>query len=673
MCDRRQTVADVARGSVARGAEGLFMSWFVRFASRLRVDGLLALLDACLVAVAFAAALLLRVNGTVPAEMWARLLDFLPLAALVTVGSNWAWGLYGQVWEHASVLEARRLICATVTTMSCLLVINGFVWYVVPHAVPVLGGAISAFLAGSVRFHSRLFSLKRRGVGPHSRVILLGAGEAGALLVREMVFDRSVEPVAFLDDDPRNHGRRLLGIEVLGDLDALVAVASRLAADQVVLAVPSASAELVRRAADLADRADLPLLVLPTMADLVNPRPGMRDLREVRIDDLLGRAQVNTDLATVQDAVAGRRVLITGAGGSIGSEIARQIDSLGPAALLLLDNDETHLHDCAQRLVGPSTQLLCDIRSADVMRRIFDRHQPDVVYHAAALKHVPLLEDYPDEAVRTNVIGTRNVVEAAAAVGVRSLVLVSTDKAVEPSSVMGMSKWLAEQVVLDLAPPGAAWSAVRFGNVLGSRGSVVPTFTRQIAAGGPVTVTDAAMTRFFMSIPEAVQLVLQAGALSTGGEIFILDMGEPVSILDLAKRMIRLSGRRPGTDVEIRVIGTRPGEKMYEKLQRRSEQSAPTAHPSLTQLRPCLLGHEALTGALDQLHLLTELGQREEVAALLRELASDPLPATLPAQGGETDLGSHQPSIDLRDLVETALGPPEEQSRTTFAEGQPWS
>jgi FlaA1/EpsC-like NDP-sugar epimerase len=453
-------------------------------------------------------------------------------------------------------------------------------------------------------------------------VLLVGAGDAGAALLRDM--DRgtsNLTPVALLDDDPRKHGRRVGGVVVAGFVHDLPAVAAQHRADQVLLAVPTADHSLVRQVADLSEKARLPLRVLPPVQELAGGRVGLRDVRDVDIQDLLGRAQIETDLQAVRDLVAGKVVLVTGAGGSIGSEICRQVASFRPRRLLLLDHDETHLFDVAATLPRSAVQILADIRDRARINAIFARHRPDVVFHAAAHKHVPLLEAHPAEAVRTNVTGTDAVVQAAVATRTDRFVFISTDKAVEPSSIMGASKRLGERLVLAAQGPGQAFCAVRFGNVLGSRGSVVPTFLEQIKRGGPVTVTDGRMTRYFMSIPEAVQLVLQAAALSRGGEIFMLDMGESVNIKELAERLIRLSGQRPGVDIEIRVTGIRPGEKMHESLHAAAENPQPTTHPSVLRLTPTAMSSCLLRQAVESLMLLTDHGRSDDARQLLVDLA----------------------------------------------------
>lgn len=455
-----------------------------------------------------------------------------------------------------------------------------------------------------------------------TRVLLVGAGEAGASLLYDITRAGSnITAVGILDDDPRKLGRRMRGAHVVGAVEDLPAVAGRHRADQVLLAVASADRELVRRVADLSESARLPLRVLPPEQELPGGRAGLRDVRDVDIQDLLGRAQVETDLDAVAGLIAGKVILVTGAGGSIGSEICRQVASFQPERLLLLDHDETHLFEAAASLPRSAVQVLADIRDRARVNAVFGAHRPDVVFHAAAHKHVPLLEAHPDEAIRTNVTGTDAVVQAAVAAGASRFVFISTDKAVEPSSVMGASKRLGEQLVLAANRPGHAFCAVRFGNVLGSRGSVVPTFLEQIRRGGPVTVTDGRMTRYFMSIPESVQLVLQAAALSAGGEVFMLDMGKAVNIKELAERLIRLSGKRPGVDIEIQVTGIRPGEKIHESLHSSAEHPEPTTHPSVLRLTPTTMPVALIRQGVEALMVLTDHGRREDARRLLADLA----------------------------------------------------
>lgn len=560
-----------------------------------RTDTITVVLDVALVGAAYVIMLVARYEAVVPDRAWEGLRTFVPIAAVIHVLANWAAGLYGPVWKQASIHEAQRLLAAgaaaTVLLTLSLLVLPRYV----PLSVAIIGGGIATGLFGIARFQSRLFAF-RRNVGPDAtRLLIVGAGESTSSLLRDLdrQEDLSVRAVGLLDDDPRKLGRILHGVPIVGVVDDLIEAGRSLEVDQVLLAIPSATSELVRRVADAAAELEVPLKVLPGVNELVNGQPRLRDVRDVSIDDLLGRQQVRTDLASVEAMIRGRRVLVTGAGGSIGAEIARQVANFAPSRLVLLDRDETHLFDAAAD-IGDCVEVLLDVRDRKQVNDLFARERPEIVFHAAANKHVPLLEAHPREAVTTNVVGTDNIVRAARANDVAHFVFVSTDKAVNPRSVMGASKRLAEQLVLAQAPAGAAWCAVRFGNVLGSRGSVVPTFVRQIQRGGPVTITHPEVTRFFMSIPEAVQLVLQAAALAEDREIFMLDMGEPIRIVDLAHRMISLAGLRVGVDIEVQVTGLRPGEKLTEELHTPDEQPRSTVHPQIVRLRPSIPGHDTL-------------------------------------------------------------------------------
>jgi FlaA1/EpsC-like NDP-sugar epimerase len=487
-------------------------------------------------------------------------------------------------------------------------------------------------LMGAVRFQGRLrrAMMSPSGGAGATRVLIVGAGEAGAAIVREMRRQPTPErvPVAIVDDDDRKQNRSMLGVPVVGDIANLPAVVEQFRVDEVLAAIPSADQQLINEIMDEAELAGVPLKVLPPVRDLLSDRPSVRDARDINIEDLLGRAQVATDIEGIRAVIAGATVLITGAGGSIGSEIAKQVADLGPGRLVLLDHDETHLHDVNGALEAPAELDLTDIRDSARIDALMHRLQPDVVFHAAAHKHVPLLEAQPTEAVRTNVLGTWNVVTAAAASGVDRLVFISSDKAVRPSNVLGYSKWLGEQLVLLAAPSGSRWCSVRFGNVLGSRGSVIPTFARQISAGGPVTVTDPRMTRFFMSVRESVQLVLQASVLATGGELFMLDMGEPVNILELAERMVRLSGHQVGTEIPIRFSGRRPGEKLSEDLQNPEEQAHPTPHRSIVRLTATHIDAGDLAAHMRELDSLVVDHLDERAADLMVELATAPASAS---------------------------------------------
>ncbi|HEX6230976.1 MAG TPA: nucleoside-diphosphate sugar epimerase/dehydratase, partial [Actinomycetota bacterium] len=541
-----------------------------RIVAHVRRDVPLALLDSVVVVVAYLVPLVLRLDGEVPSSMWGRFWRFMPSVVVVHLLCNYLLGLYGQMWRYASVQEARRVVLAGALALA--LVLLGTLWFgrPIPRSVAILGAGLALMGAGAVRFQSRLFAFRRRtadgGGGGARRVLLVGAGDAGAMVLRDILRTPSLalEPVGFVDDDPRKRGLALHGVSVLGARAQIPALAARHDVDEVLLTLATATSDVVRDVAELCEAAGVSLRVLPSVREIVDGRVTARDLRDLRIEDLLGRQQVHSDLEAVRSLLLGKRVLITGAGGSIGSEIARQVVAFEPSLLLLLDNDETHLFDVVSDVGDAATAvpLLADIRDRARVVDLVLEHRPEVVFHAAAHKHVPLLETHPHEALLTNVLGTANVADAAVAAGVERFVLISTDKAVRPVSVMGGSKRVAEEIVRSLEGRGTAFCAVRFGNVLGSRGSVIPTFLRQIRAGGPVTVTDPGMIRYFMSVEEAVTLVLEAATLSTGGEVFSLEMGEPIGILDLARKLIHLSGRVPDRDVPIVVTGARPGERL---------------------------------------------------------------------------------------------------------------
>ena len=602
----------------------------------LRSDWLLIATDAAVVVGSYVAALALRYDAHVPAYAWSGMWFFLPFAVMVVLSANALAGLYTGVWRHASVYEARRVLVAQAVAVAVMVPLVLVLGHRIPLSVPFIAGILIVGLVGAARFQSRLLSIHRRSPRNVTRIIVLGAGTSGAELVRDIDHYRhQARVVAFLDDSPHLQGRRVQGVGVVGAPEDLPAVAARLGASYAVLAMPRAGAERVRRILAVAEKAGIVLRVVPPLSELANGRASLQDVRDIEISDLLERPPVESDLEDLCDLVRDRCVMVTGGGGSIGSEIARQVANLGAARVVLLDHDETHLFDAVARLPGTAVQRLADIREPFAVQRVLETERPDVVFHAAAHKHVPLLEAHPVEAVQTNVFGTRTLVHAARDAGVRRFVFISTDKAVDPSNVMGATKFLGERVALSFGGDMVV-CAVRFGNVLGSRGSVVPTFAEQIRSGGPVTVTDARMTRYFMSIPEAVRLVLHAAALARGGEVFMLDMGEPVRIVDLAHRMIRMSGRRPGIDVEIRVTGVRPGEKLTERLHTDDETCSPTTHPAIVRLSPPPTATRMLEQGLSDLRAAVERRDDDATRTLLTQLVRTARTAQIPRQSSSS-------------------------------------
>ena len=640
-------------------------SWWGSVAQRLvhgPADFALVVLDAVLVAVAFGIMLVIRYELQVPPEAWSGFLRFLPVTVVLYLIANRVAGLYGPVWQHASIYEAQRILIAG---GAVILLLSGWVFVerIVPLSVALTGGVIATGLLGVLRFHSRLFAFHRGRRADALRVLIVGAGESGGAILREIERkpDAGIRPVGMLDDDPRKLGRWVANVPIIGTIDDLLDVGERIGVDQILLAIPSADSLLIRRVADAAARLEVSLKVLPSVSELMNGQPQLRDVRDLSIDDLLGRQPVATDLHAVGEMIRGRRVLVTGGGGSIGSEIVRQVAAYEPSRLVVLDRDETHLFDALAAIEGRGVPSLIDVRDRTGLRQLFEDERPEIVFHAAANKHVPLLEAHPREAVATNVLGTENLVEIAGEFGVEHLVFVSTDKAVNPTSVMGASKHVAEQLVLSRAPESSRWCAVRFGNVLGSRGSVVPTFVRQIQQGGPVTLTHPEMTRYFMSIPEAVQLVLQAAALADDREVFMLDMGEPVRIVDLANRLISLAGYRVGVDIEVRVTGLRPGEKLAEELYALTEEPLPTSHPKILRLKPTISSNGSLDRLLAVLHAAVDDRDDDAVRAALPSLppahtTNGDHPATVAPFVGSTSNGSVPDQPDLQPLEEETGG-----------------
>lgn len=551
--------------------------------------------DLCVAALAWIGASLLRYNFSPPPEyleeMWQTLIWLPPLQTLIF----WYMGLYRGMWRYASVPDLRRIVAAVLlAAMLVPLVLWMFrIDAVLPRSVLIMDPILLLMMMGGSRLLYRVW--KEQGLfrlAPYGNpVLVMGAGTAAVGLSKELQRSREWRLVGFLDDDPVKQGCLLNGVKVLGPLDSLQHWAGRLSVAQVIVAMPSVTHQLRKRAIDIADQAGVKVLTVPAFDDLLSGKVAVSQLRAVELDDLLGRDPVELDDEGIHAQLTGKVVLVTGAGGSIGSELCRQIARFTPSRLLLYESGEFALYSIEQTLTRDFPQLdivylIGDVRDDARLEQIFSAYQPQVVFHAAAYKHVPLMETGNAwQAVRNNVYGSWRVALCAQRHRVEKFVLVSTDKAVNPTNVMGATKRLAEIVCLGLQHNSETrFVTVRFGNVLGSNGSVIPKFREQIARGGPITVTHPDITRYFMSIPEAAQLVMQAGAMGEGGEIFVLDMGEPVKIVDLAKDLIRLSGLS-NDDIAIEFTGLRPGEKLYEELLADDENTLPTRHPKLRVAR----------------------------------------------------------------------------------------
>ena len=548
-------------------------------------------------AVAWLAAFWLRFNLEVPQPFLMTALETLPMVVGVCALLFWRLGLYRGLWRYASLPDLQKILFAvTLASVACaalmLLIkpdpaVPRSVFIIMPM---LLVGAMSGsrLLYRAWKEERLLGVVRNPGADP---VIVLGAGVSGSALLRDLAGSRQWRVVALLDDDARKHGGAIQGVQVLGALDRVGNVAQRMGVVQAIIAMPGASHAARKRALDICQAAGLRVKTVPAYSDIVSGKVSVSQLRDVELDDLLGRDRVQLDEGLLTGFLKGKVVLVTGAGGSIGSELCRQVARFAPARLVMLENSEFALYTIEQefrdqRPALPLVAAIADAKDEARVGELFAQHRPEIVFHAAAYKHVPLMEnDNAYQAVANNVLSTLVTARAAQAAGTKSFVLVSTDKAVNPTNVMGASKRLAEMLCQTLqARADMHFVIVRFGNVLGSTGSVIPRFREQIARGGPVTVTHPDIERYFMSIPEAAQLVLQAALMGKGGEIFVLDMGEPVKIIDLARQMIRLSGLGE-QDVHIEFTGLRPGEKLYEEVLVDDETSLPTPHPKLRVAR----------------------------------------------------------------------------------------
>lgn len=582
---------------------------------------------ASIVNLAYLAGLLLRFEGQVPPRFWNGFAEVAPAFTLLSLLGFFLAGLYHGLWRYAStvtlfqVFKGVTLSAASLVVLLFLLPDRKF-----PSSLIVLVWLIELVAIGGARFAWRLARERVLGsISGHSvPTLVIGADHTGVDLVQEMRRRRSGEdslmPIGFLDDDPRLTGHLIEGLKVFGTIADLPAVLRDKHVEMVISSDPSIPGRVLRDIARVCTEANVRVKTLPGLADLQQgARPSLAQIRDIRIEDLLGREPVQLDLEELGAFLHGQRVLVTGAGGSIGSELARQVAEYGPAELVLLDHAENGLYFINNEIVSqrpgfPVHAIVCDIRDAAGIESAFARFRPEVVFHAAAHKHVPLLEVSPREAVLNNIVGTRNLVDSSDRHGVRKFVLISTDKAVNPSSVMGASKRVCEMMLQSASQRSSTrFCAVRFGNVLGSDGSVIPLFQRQLQRGGPLTVTHPEARRYFMTIPEAVRLVLQAGAMGRGGELFLLDMGEQVRIQDLARQLVRLAGLREGEDIDIVFTGLRPGEKLYEELHSHTEKTRITRHERILAWELDSIDETGLRAAVGELERVAEAGDPGEV------------------------------------------------------------
>jgi FlaA1/EpsC-like NDP-sugar epimerase len=579
--------------------------------------------DAAALSAAMLIATLLRHDGDVAMVDRPGLVELAAVASVVQTLAGIRFGLYTGRWSYGCFEEFLALAKTAAVTTPVVFVLDTLLGRLVPRSSIIASGLIGLVLAAGVRYAVRLMRDHRLRPSPEhgSRVVVMGAGEGAAQVVRAMLRTPSSPyvPVALLDDDPTKRALRIMGVPVTGNRHAMADVVRKYRADAVLIAIPSAGADLVRTLTEQARPMNVDVKVVPPVVELFGRTVRIEDIRPVGHADLLGRREITIDLAAVAGYLAGRRVLVTGAGGSIGSELCRQVDQFHPDRLVMLDRDESGLHAVQLSLDGRGllddrNLVVADIRDQQRLDEVFAEHKPQVVFHAAALKHLPLLEMHPSEALKTNIIGTYQMLQTALRHGVDRFVNISTDKAADPTSVLGYSKRITERLTAaaDESATGT-YCSVRFGNVLGSRGSVLTAFAAQVAGGGPITVTDPEVSRFFMTVQEAVRLVVQAGAIDSAGEVLVLDMGDPVRIDDVARRLADEAERH----IQVVYTGLRPGEKLHEVLFGTGEQDRRPSHPLLSQVPV-----PPLDGAV--LSLLDPTAPRKDLIAVLRWLAESP-------------------------------------------------
>ncbi len=610
----------------------------------LKNRALVTLHDLAAILLAWLGAFWLRFNlQGIPSEFLHQALLMLPVVLIAQGGMLWYFGLYRGVWRFASLPDLVRILKAAVAGVAiaavAIFVLTRLI--LIPRSVFVLDGLLLVLLLGGPRLVYRWVKDRHLYGTTGRKVLIVGAGRAGEMLVRDLLRDpeRSYQPVAFVDDDPGKRHKDIHGIPVAGTVDEMPAIAADIDVELILIALPSAISAQMRRIVGVCESTGIPFRMLPRMEDLVTGQISIRELREVKLDDLLGREAVSLDWQAITRGTQGKIVLVSGGGGSIGSELCRQIARLDPARLIILEQSEFNLYAIELELRRefpdlPLVVFLGSVADAVAVEQVLEAHRPNIVFHAAAYKHVPMLEGQVRAAVANNVLGTRCLASLADKYDCETFVMISTDKAVNPSNVMGATKRVAEIYCQGLnACSNTRFITVRFGNVLGSAGSVIPLFQKQIAAGGPVTVTHPQITRYFMTIPEAAQLILQASVIGQGGEIFVLDMGEPVNIAYLAEQLILLSGKRPGVDIEIVYTGLRPGEKLYEELFHEAEQLIDTGHPKIMLAHSRPIDVADMEGVFSELTRACDTNSEPRLRELLRTLVPEHLEQGSPATG----------------------------------------
>jgi FlaA1/EpsC-like NDP-sugar epimerase len=598
--------------------------------------------DAGLIALAWYLAFTLRFDQGVPRYYDTLFRRTILIVVAIKLVVFVLFRFYDRWWRYVSIRDmwsaVRGVTAASLVASLTVYFFSPVAHVRLPRSVAVMDWLLLLGLIAGTRLLARSV-IERPGTGRlvarGKEVLVVGAGDAGQLTIREMQRNRQLgyTPIGLIDDDPRKKNLRIHGVRVLGTTEELAHILRDNRPDEVLIAIPSASGEARQRIVTVTRENNVPVKTLPGLYELISGETDLAtQIRPVQVEDVLGREPIEVDLETSASYLQDETVLVTGAGGSIGSELCRQIARLGPQRLILVDQGETALFEIERELVdergfAPSIPVLADVKSRTKMRQVFDRYRPSIVFHAAAYKHVPLMEANPLESVRNNALGTRILAEIAVEFGAERFLLVSTDKAVNPKTVMGQSKALCEWIVEAYGAREditTRFVAVRFGNVLGSSGSVIPIFRRQIANGGPVTVTHPEMTRYFMTIPEAASLVIQAGAIGGRGDVFVLDMGDPVLILDLAKQMVRLSGKEPDRDIAVEIVGTRPGEKLHEELWGAGETAVSTSHPKIMRVSGPTVDAAWLQDELAELERLVREGETLDAVSRLATMMRAP-------------------------------------------------
>ena len=592
------------------------------------------ILDLLFLAASGGVAMLVRFEfslSAIPAEHAATLVKFLPLQMVITIAIFFIRNMYHYVWRSVSVHDVANMLVSTVLAFAASYIVARILGLRLPTSVAFVDLLCLIGALVGMRCFLRFYHMLLRsylGEKGEERIMLIGGGEAGRQLLKELVSgkQRLGRVCCIIDDNPSKKGKHMDGVPVVGGRGEISGAVEKYGITQIIFAIPSAKPSVKREILDICQKTGCRIKSVPGMYQIINGEFFLTDIKDVQVEDLLGRDPVELDTVAIKNFLRDRVVLVTGGGGSIGSELCRQIAGYHPRQLIILDIYENNAYDIQQELKSKFYRLdlkveIASVRDKEKIYSLFDYYRPDVVFHAAAHKHVPLMEDCPEEAIKNNIFGTYHVVRAAEKYGVAKFVMISTDKAVNPTNIMGATKRFCEMILQSRTNSTTEFCAVRFGNVLGSNGSVVPLFKRQIEAGGPVTLTDKRIIRYFMTIPEAAQLVLEAGAMAHRGQIFVLDMGEPVKILDLAENLIRLSGLEPYKDIEIREIGLRPGEKLYEELLIKSETLSKTDNEKIFVEQQETISQDVIMAGLKALDKAVS-GEVDKVslAALMKQL-----------------------------------------------------